>query len=602
MKSAITTICILVVLGLLTTPAPAQAPAPNIRVEHSSDDLIDAQCRRILNTLPILNGVSTPPLRSTSDIFLIVIAGASYVRIDALALPSTAAAPIAHALGMAVQGTWLGGETVEYSNEAFAVAEIGTFRDHFGVLHSTVKIPIARIVSALKSAGFNPFVVVRVPAFAQVTPHIAPAYQGTEHTLYAGHAVDSIGAISVSASIPLYIVLIMIGIVLIPPAFAAMSVKQGLKAGGKPGLDPATARERYNKAAISPLYGMAPLAMVPLGICAIGPGQPIADLWFATEHLTPLMPLALLPVLSMALSSRVAVNMGAKRFPLPDDATTTIDECADEAQLLRLQRIGDLTSTAGPYLVILGVALPHQSRSALSITCALLGLVAMGVSQVSKAILRRAKRASVDHALTFRAQELARQIDMRIDRVRIDQTTDGLKTCFFEREDADVVISHLLRERATGAEIDFILASAVGMPKARTRWYQQWTAWLMFSPAIVGLYGFYAIARHLAISHGPGLFRALVPTLLVYLIASEATMWLQWKALLRQETAGDTRALTLVDTPEAAVSTLKKLLENPRKERASIFANISVKARLEKRLERLKSEIERTRQSQRTGA
>jgi len=274
-----TRVCLLLcALWCLIPAAPAGA-----RVRQASDSVIDSRTQHVLDAVPA-SGLALPPfLRTPKDVYLLVTAGAAYTDVRVVGGPGTSGLALARALEIAVIGTSLADQAVQWSDEDRPAAQVTQGHGHFLARTGANTIPVDALTAGLRRAGYVPHLLLRIPRYAR-PPGLPVSHFGT-HTVrwYDAKQVAGRSPLTLRARLSARDMVLAVCPALIFPLLALVGTALVLRAGRNERL-PIEVRRRWFAFLIKPGLFVLLLALPLMVVFGVTSGHLLllSDLWLGS--------------------------------------------------------------------------------------------------------------------------------------------------------------------------------------------------------------------------------------------------------------------------------------------------------------------------------
>ena len=536
------------------------------------EPIVGSRLQRIVDSFPGTPLDLPPYLAKPQDVYLLVTAGASYTDIQVLANPEVPPQSIACALSLALVGTPLRGQPVEWSANRYAAAQVSEHHNRFGAVRGSNTVPVAPLVSGLHQAGLTPHLLLRVPRYAQ-TSLPPPSYSTKTFRWYDASHLAHQSAVTVTASLsPLSLALPM-AFFLVVPLFGFLGLWLAGLLSRRGRRDDAARRQVFRSvngyaisAAVLALFGgvfaFFRLPVVP----------DLADLWFGSSTTSVLVPFLVVAALPLMLFFITSHKQEIRRFgPVPAAPAIPMsdEEQAVRQRVARYNRIPHLAGAVALGAVPFFVTRTSPLYPFIHPLATFLPLLGGGlVAAIFQKQLNRFTQKTKDDDLTWRARQIGQTLGVRMPDVFVEDSSRAAHLAFASHEGHHITLSRKLQETFTSAETDFVLAHHLACMQRRGTSPVERKALLLFlllTAAITPLF----LSRFVPGAPTPNAFILsawFYPALVVYALL--------WGALLlmcsnsttgeaHQQTEADRDALEVTGDLTAAESVLGKLNLNP---------------------------------------
>lgn len=571
----------LLIVGLLPTFAPAQ-------IRSAEDELVDIAVRRILETLPKTSLPLPSRLAMERDVYLFVGAGAATLDVRVLARPSVSPEKLAQAIHTSVRGTALDNELVEWArDDEFTAVRLLARHGHIGQRYATMTVPVGKLVEGLKTAGFVPHVLLRLPLHIQAPSLPFPKHKRRFWTWYAvGEAAPDL-KVTVTAKVPATSVVFAVLFPTFVPMVTLLGIFLAILLGSWKRLPIERRRRLYPKLAIYPTFGaMAVHAPFALYFLLSPHLRLIADVWFgslrSSNIFAPMVSLSLLPLF---LIVPVSIIVERKLFGQPESVPAETEE--ERTVRLRGVALSLLTIAIGMGIIVTATLWLRRSPLHPFLFAAGMIVVMFGPMVMRFGLLKQTQRFVDDEMLTERVQQLAVRMGVAAPTVKVDESPSGQRYAFaMLLPSKSLVVSRKALQVLTPDELEAALAHELAHLKLRH--LKQAAAISLIGLALV-------IAPMIAFLFRGRLFAHVDPTWLLIVCMPASVIGLFWmffgaRWISRQrEYAADRVALEVTRNFPAAVSSLQKMAKHSPLPFVHEVEDASTHPALSKRLERLRA-------------
>lgn len=468
-------------LGILPAGAqgirPAADPIVNTRLEHVLDMIPDAPL-----DLP-------PYLVKPQDVYLLITAGGAYTDIQVLANPEVSAPQVAQALSSALAGTPLRGQTVQWSADRYAAAQVSVHHNHFGAMGASNTVSFGPLLSGLRRSGLTPHLLLRVPRYAQTSLPL-PSYGTKTFRWYDARHMGGQGSVTVTAAISPLSLALPLAFFFVIPIIGLLGLWLAGFLSSRGQRSDAARRQLFRS--VNAFALMTAMLAQFAGVVAFFrlPVVPaLADLWFGSSSTTVLVPFLVITALPLMLFLMVGRKQEIRRFgpaptgpaiPMSDEEKATRKRVAQWSALPHL--IGAVALGAVPFFV------PRTSPlySFVHPIAMFLPLVGAGlVARIFQKRLDKFTQKTLDDDLTWRARQLGQQLGVRMPDVFVEDSSRATHLAFATHQGHHITLSRKLQETFTASETDFVLAHHLACMKQQGKGGKRWIRSLLPLPMLV---------------------------------------------------------------------------------------------------------------------
>lgn len=558
--------CSLIGLALILILAAAQTARAEVR--QAREPVFDRHTQSLLATVQGAGTDLPMSLHSGRDVYLFITAGGAYTEVKALALPTVSAAALAQALDAAARGTNLHGQTVLWSSNDYSAAQLRVSHGHLLGMQSANMVPVGPLIVGLRRAGFLPHCLLRIPIYASAAGFPPPCHPPIHWRWYDESQVAQLGIITISAKLPAANVTLAISFVLLSllPAFIGLGMAVRLLRN-----EHVPFQERRNRTSqwmMLPVFLTFPVLM-PVMVFFLRSLQALADsdIWFGSSSVSVLIPVFLIAPLSCFVTLPLTLRAQRKYLgPVTDpiQSNMTLEEKAVHRRLARWTQAPHLLLV----LVLIGSPwlLPHHSALYRILHPLSFLMVAVGTMLTTwffKKPLSAFTQVTVDDDLTWRARQLSSQLGVRVQDVKVeDSTAASVYAQVTSERGGHLKVSRKLVELLTLEEMDYVLAREAAQMHRRPMGVSSLLL-LIILPSVIVPFGIVWMLH----GHAPLMLFNVMPYLLAGEVVLLSAVALLSTKLLVRRTAKKTReaheaALRVAGNPKAAGLAVLKMAQH----------------------------------------
>ncbi len=539
-------------------------------IRQARDPIFNHHIQALLEDVQA-SGTDLPmSLQTGRDVYLFITAGAAYTEVEALAPPSVPPSRLAQALAGATAGTRLSSRTVTWSSDDYSAARLFARSGPLPRMRSVNRVPVGALIAGLRHAGFRPHCLLRIPIYAAAAGLPPPCRPLTHYAWYDQAQVAPLGQVTVRAALSGADVASALFFFLCTGLCGTVGLLIATRVARNEQVPVETRRRRCRAWGLYPTLGCF-LLLNPLLIFYLRTPRPLAlaDLWFGSgASSTVLLPILMLPALTMAVFL-VAVTRRERK--LLGVAVTPVQIAMSPEEKAVHQRM--TRWTLAPHLF--GVALvfgtlfllPHNSpyyQAAHPLSYLIAGFGTMIVSRFFRKPMSAFTRVSVDDDLTWRARQIGSQMGVRLQDVRVvDSTAASVAVSILSERGGHLKVTRKLVEVMSPEEMDFLLAHQAALIQARRGGGATGLILLTLLPSIIPV----ALMVWLLNGHSPLVAFNLMPYIMVAIfLGLLAPFFIAQKVLPKAEARrameADRRALEVTGDTGAAQSALAKMMQH----------------------------------------
>jgi len=448
------------------------SPPARAQIRPASNPIVNSRLRRIVEMIPGSPLDLPPYLAKSGDVYLLVTAGASYTDIQVLANPEVPAPAVAQALSSAIAQTPLRGRTVTWSADRYSAAQVSEQHHRFGSMHGSNVVPVGALMSGLRRAGLTPYLLLRVPRFAQ-TSLPAPPYGTKTFRWYDARRLGKQGSITVTARMTWISLTRILAYYLLIPVISLLGLRLAHFLSNRGQRDDAARRLLFRSISTYAVTGSL-MAQVGGMLYLLRTPTPaaLADLWFGSSTTTVLVPFLVAASVPLPLFLLLIRRQEIRRFgPVP---TAPAIPMSDEEKVVRQRvalysRLPHLICSALLFAAIFTVPRRSPLYSIVHPLEVFLPLVGGGlIARIFHKRLDRFTRKTIDQDLTWRARQIGQTLGVRMPDVFVEDSSRAAHLAFASHQGHHITLSRKLQGTFTPAETDFVLAHHLACMKRRS--------------------------------------------------------------------------------------------------------------------------------------
>lgn len=418
------------------------------------------ELRGILAGLPE-SGLGFPSsLRRSSEVYVFVTAGAAYTKVAVL----SAAKPSDYLADRLAGAAKSSGLSVTSSDDGeiggYSVAIVSASRPRFGARTAANTVPVGKLVRAIRSSGFTPHVLLRIPRYARISDQTMRSFTRPRNVWHNVTEARAGLTVTSRANTSTALLLLLAYLRLVLPAVGVTAFVVGLAAGLSRRMPVAKRTTYYDWLALNtPLAAGAVCLATEASFENSISGRLIHDIWYGDPSRTVthvgIYIWGLVLVLAVPLAGLVIRH---RIFRKIDDEPDVADL---GGILLRTKRHGQAASCVLlAYVAYLIAARPFEIGPWYTISHGpmLVGFLAPLITRFVMLDMWRPNTA--DQALTDRARQLALLLDVDVREVRVATSAYGKKNSngWALAGKKRIIVTRKAVEAFTPAQMDWLLA------------------------------------------------------------------------------------------------------------------------------------------------
>jgi len=547
------------------------SPPARAQIRPASNPIVNSRLQRIVEMVPDSATDLPPYLAKPQDVYLLVTAGASYTDIQVLANPEVSPASVARALSSALAGTPLRGRTVTWSADRYSAAQVSEQHHRFGSMHEFNVVPVGALMSGLRRAGLTPYLLLRVPRFAQ-TSLPAPPYGTKTFRWYDARRLGKQGSITVTARMTWISLTRILAYYLLIPVISLLGLRLAHFLSSRGQRDDAARRLLFRSISTYAVTGSL-MAQVGGMLYLLRTPTPaaLADLWFGSSTTTVLVPFLVAASVPLPLFLLLIRRQEIRRFgPVP---TAPAIPMSDEEKVVRQRvalysRLPHLICSALLFAAIMTVPRRSPLYSIVHPLEVFLPLVGGGlIARIFHKRLDRFTRKTIDQDLTWRARQIGQTLGVRMPDVFVEDSSRAAHLAFASHQGHHITLSRKLQETFTLPEMDFVLAHHLACMKRHTgggdrRWLISLACLPLFLPiTLVSLpRNSPGIPSPASFILSPWFFPVMAANLLLFFVLILVTVGGSVQRQAKQNADADRDALEVTGNLAAAETALDKMV------------------------------------------
>jgi len=370
-------------------------------------------------------------------------------------------AALAAALHKATLHTSLAASDVYWEAQGYSGAMAAETHGRLGARSAANSVPIGALETGLKSAGYIPHLLLRVPLYA-TTSLSGPIASSSNYKYFDDANLGSPASPGVQAVIRPTNVALFVGMLLLPLCIVLGSMLWTHIVIWRNTASKEALRQRLAPVLASAYMGplLCPAAIVLLA--STGPLKPLLDIWYGSNQARPILPLlavsvvtALLPMI--VFSRRTANLIGVK--PKGEDWMSS-EEKAIRSRAFGLQSVVHLI----PMGLIVLLPLISSRRNPITpylhpVTQIAVVVVAALVARLYSRKLSKFTEIETDHDLTWRLRQIGQAAGIRAKDVVRERGSRGDNVVLaYMLPNHNIAVTDKLVRTFTLDELDFVLA------------------------------------------------------------------------------------------------------------------------------------------------